>query len=477
MAGISLSLDKYYTANYANETTTIENEQISSAAVSTQEAVEAATGAAVDTSVTATESAVAKEAAAKDSKKKKKTPKKEKVSKRYQSLGISIAGDYVNIRKHASTDSKVMGKLYEGSAAKILARKGEWVKIASGDVKGYINKDFLAIGADAQKLADRYGKKHASVKPGVVTLNVRMKNDMDSSILTQIPEDEKYDVLNETDHWVKISIDDGANGYVSQDYVNISVSYKKAVSIQEERAQLARKRAARRAERERLEELARERAQKAETKSAPAKKESSSSAGSKSSASSSGTGSTRSKAASKASGNSSSAKAKSSSGNSSAKTGSSTAAKSSSTRSESSSQAGKSSSSSKSSASQSSYSGSGTGAEIASYAQKFVGNPYVYGGTSLTNGTDCSGFTMSIYAQFGYSIPRTSGAQSGYGTAVSLSNVKAGDLIFYKNGSSVGHVALYIGGGQVVHASNPSDGIKISGMYYRKPCSARRIVG
>jgi len=101
----------------------------------------------------------------------------------------------------------------------------------------------------------------------------------------------------------------------------------------------------------------------------------------------------------------------------------------------------------------------------------------VYGGTSLTNGTDCSGFTMSVYAQFGYSIPRTSSAQSTYGTSVSLSNVEPGDLIFYKNGGSVGHVAMYIGGGSVVHASNPSDGIKISSMYYRQPCNARRIVG
>lgn len=84
---------------------------------------------------------------------------------------------------------------------------------------------------------------------------------------------------------------------------------------------------------------------------------------------------------------------------------------------------------------------------------------------------------MSIYAQFGYSLPHSSSAQAGCGRSVSLSSVKPGDLIFYKNGSRIGHVAMYIGGGQVVHASNPSDGIKISNMYYRKPCSARRIVG
>lgn len=125
-------------------------------------------------------------------------------------------------------------------------------------------------------------------------------------------------------------------------------------------------------------------------------------------------------------------------------------------------------------------SGSGSsskGSSIVDYAMQFLGNRYVWGGTSLTNGTDCSGFTMSVYAQFGYSIPRTSSAQSTYGTSVSLSDVEPGDLVFYKNGGSVGHVAMYIGGGSVVHASNPSDGIKISSMYYRQPCNARRIVG
>src|SRR5699024_2107256 len=87
---------------------------------------------------------------------------------------------------------------------------------------------------------------------------------------------------------------------------------------------------------------------------------------------------------------------------------------------------------------------------IVNFALQFVGNPYVYGGTSLTNGADCSGFTQAVYRNFGISINRTSRDQASNGTAVSLSNVQPGDLIFYKNGSSIGHVALYIGNGQVV---------------------------
>lgn len=135
----------------------------------------------------------------------------------------------------------------------------------------------------------------------------------------------------------------------------------------------------------------------------------------------------------------------------------------------------------KASVSVSSSGSSATGSRIASYAQQFVGNPYRYGGNSLTSGIDCSGFTQQIMAKFGYSISRTSSSQAGEGRAVSTSNLRAGDLVFYGNGGSINHVAIYIGGGQVVHASNsapyPRGGIKISNVNYRTPICARRIIG
>ena len=135
----------------------------------------------------------------------------------------------------------------------------------------------------------------------------------------------------------------------------------------------------------------------------------------------------------------------------------------------------------KASVSVSSNGSSATGSRIASYAQQFVGNPYRYGGNSLTGGIDCSGFTQQVMAKFGYSISRTSSSQSGDGRAVSTSNLRSGDLVFYGDGGSIDHVALYIGGGQVVHASNsapyPRGGIKISNVNYRTPICARRIIG
>ena len=122
----------------------------------------------------------------------------------------------------------------------------------------------------------------------------------------------------------------------------------------------------------------------------------------------------------------------------------------------------------------SSASDSSLGQQIADYAVQFVGNPYVYGGTSLTNGTDCSGFTMSVMANFGIGLARTAADQSYGGTSVAISDIMPGDLLFYSDGSGISHVALYIGGGQIVHAATESQGIIISNYNYDTPvCAAR----
>lgn len=131
-----------------------------------------------------------------------------------------------------------------------------------------------------------------------------------------------------------------------------------------------------------------------------------------------------------------------------------------------------SSESSSSSGSSSSSSGSGSGSSVVNYATQFVGNPYVWGGTSLTGGADCSGFVQSVYANFGVSLPRTSYEQQNAGTEVSYADAQPGDLICYG-----GHVAIYMGNGQIVHASNAKDGIKISNnAAYRTITSVRRLV-
>lgn len=113
--------------------------------------------------------------------------------------------------------------------------------------------------------------------------------------------------------------------------------------------------------------------------------------------------------------------------------------------------------------------------EICEYARQFVGNPYRWGGTSLTKGADCSGFTLSVYGQYGVALPHSSKAQANCGTKIDVSEVQPGDLVFY-GGSNIHHVAMYIGNGQVVHAQSSDTGIVVSSMYYNTPTRAARIL-
>lgn len=114
---------------------------------------------------------------------------------------------------------------------------------------------------------------------------------------------------------------------------------------------------------------------------------------------------------------------------------------------------------------------------ICEFAKQYVGNRYVWGGTSLTKGADCSGFILSVYKNYGVSLPHSSRAQANCGTRIKVSEAKPGDLIFYsRGGAGIGHVAMYIGGGKIIHASSSTTGIIISNAYYRTPICATRIL-
>ena len=393
LAGISLSMDKYYTATY---TAAAEEEPEVAEAPAATEAPTAAP----------TEEPVVKE------------PSK------YENVGISIANDYVNIRKRASENSKILGKLYRGAAATIVGTKGDWVKISSGSVNGFIKKEYLAIGEEAEKVAEKFGKKIATVN--TTTLKVRQKKSTESLVVTLIPDEESYNVVNEYDKWVKIKVDGDTKGYVAKEYVDISIEFDDAISIKEEK-EIARRKAEAEAAAAEAEAAAYEQSQQ-QSYSEPAQQDYQQSDSGSSNSGSSNSGSSNS--------------------------GSSNGGGSSVYKNQ----------------------GTGTGSDVAAYAQKFVGNPYVYGGTSLTNGADCSGFVMSVYARFGYSLPRVAASQAGSGTKVSLDSVQPGDLIFYGGSSGINHVAMYVGNGTVVHASNETDGIKYSDMFYRTPTCARRII-
>lgn len=336
----------------------------------------------------------------------------------YDTIAISHVDNYVNVRSAPTTESEIVGKIYNECAATILETDGEWYKIESGNVQGYINAKYFVTGEAAKELALQIGKVFATVN--TMTLNVREGQGTDTSILTQLPEGEKYDVDHYGDGWVYLNVDEDVRGWVSQEFVDISVEFDKAVTLEEEQAMLAEQERLRK-EAEEKERIAREAAEKEQARKQAAAKQQQSSSSQQSSPAPS-TQDTPSYTPSESS--------------------------------------------------------SAMQSAVVAYALQFVGNPYVYGGSSLTNGTDCSGFTMSVYAHFGYGLPHSSGSQSGCGYAVSLDSLQPGDLLFYTNdgGSGIGHVALYIGGGQIVHASTPATGIKISNAYYRTPVAARRIV-
>lgn len=116
------------------------------------------------------------------------------------------------------------------------------------------------------------------------------------------------------------------------------------------------------------------------------------------------------------------------------------------------------------------------GTQIVNYALQFVGNPYVWGGTSLTNGADCSGFILSVYKKFGYSLPHSSASQATCGKEVDIKDLQPGDLVFYKHGSRIGHVIMYIGNGKAVEAMGKKWGIVKSNVNYSRACTARRII-
>jgi cell wall-associated NlpC family hydrolase len=345
----------------------------------------------------------------------------------YANLGVSKADSYVNVRSEPSTDSEVVGKLYRGCAADILEYlEGDWVKIQSGDVKGYIASNFLAIGREAEAMVDEYATQYATVD--TQTLRVREKMSVDSDILTLIPYGETYPVVKDYGDWVEIVLgsdeDTGGDftGFLSKDYIKMTVEFKFAISVEEEQRILREQQEAERAEAERKAKLVQEEAERKEAaRRAEEDKKNNNNSNSNNSNNS----------------NSSNNESPSHSG-----------------------------------------SDSGLRSEIIEYAQKFVGNRYVWGGESLTKGADCSGFVQAVYADFGYRLPRVSRDQaSSAGKRVSESDMLPGDLVFYANSrGSVNHVAMYIGNGMIVHAANSRQGIIRSNVKYRDIYCVRRIV-
>ena len=329
-------------------------------------------------------------------------------------LVIADVTNYVHIRSMPSEEGEILGKLYRNSVGRRLDEENGWYRIESGKVKGYVKAEFVQTGDEAKRRALEVGERLAKVT--TTTLKVRKEPSTEATVLGLVPIEDVLHVLEEVEGWVKVDFEEGS-GYVSTDYVEVYTKNVEAESKEEEAARLKK------------EEEERKKAEEAAKKALAAQQaaqQATQQTGNKKPASKPATGTNTGSA-----GSSSSAKPADSNTDS-----------------------------------------DSLGQKIANYALKFVGNPYVYGGTSLTNGADCSGFVQSVYKHFGISLPRTSGEQGKSGRAVDgVSSAKPGDLVWYS-----GHIGIYIGNNQIVHASNPKNGIMISEVTYRKILGIRRII-
>lgn len=408
------------------------------------------TAVATATDATATDAAGTKNTGSDDPSKElsKKsnndTADKEKKAKYpdFEGKCIAVTDDYVNIRSSAGTDSEVVGIIGNAGLADVVEKGKEWTKVTSGNCTGYIRNDLLLYGDDAGEYAEANCSRKATVN--TETLNVREKADTSADCITQVGAGESFDILSQTDKWVEIALDDATSGYVSADFIEYTYDLDEAKTIDEIQAEIQAQQEAQK----QAEEAAAE--DNADTDQSEQDTEDQSAADDQNTDDQTDTED-----------NSDSADDQNSDQNS--DDGQAAADD----------QDGADSSDSDNTAAPSGQ----TGVDLANYATQFVGNPYVYGGSSLTDGADCSGFVMAVYAQFGYSLPHSAGAQSGYGTRVDTSSLEPGDILFYGYDGSIEHCAIYIGDGMIVHASTEETGIKISSAFYSTPICAVRLIG
>lgn len=361
-------------------------------------------------------------------------------------LAFAQCEEYINIRQNPDTDSEVVAKIYNHGAAEIEEQDGDWYKIRSGNAEGYVKAEYFATGAEAETIAEQAAYRVAEVYPD--QLNVRTEPSEDSDVVTTASKDQELEVVSWDGDWMKVALGDDVYGYINAYYVGYNVYYPQAETLEEEQARLAAEQQAAESWND-ASEISAENPQETvpETEAPYTEPETSAPETEAPETEAPWTEPETSAPETEAPWTEPETSAPETEAPWTEP---------------------------ETSAPETEAPSYGVGQQIADYAVQFVGNPYVWGGTSLTNGADCSGFTLSVFANFGIGLSRTAESQSYGGTPVDFGSLQPGDLIFYNSTGSIDHVAIYIGGGQIVHAANSRKGIIISDAYYQTPVCARR---
>lgn len=337
----------------------------------------------------------------------------------YDNLAISKVTDYVNIRSEANTEAEVLGKIYDQCAATILdtveAEDGTWYHIKSGSVTGYMKAEFFVTGFEAEEYAK--ANSHMYLRATEGGLRVRAEDDLRSDVLTMLYEGEKATVLEAGDEFIKVRTEGETEGYVYGEYVEIYIECDEAISLEEEQAMIEeQQRLEREAEEARQAELARQQQAAAAQQRAQQQAAQQSSGGSSAPAAAPAPAPAPAPAVSVGD-------------------------------------------------------VSGARQAVVNYAMSKVGCEYVWGAEG-PNAFDCSGLVKCAYAQAGVSLSHYSGSQGSAGSYRSLSEAQPGDIL-WKNG----HVGIYIGGGQYVHASTYGVGVIVSNVSGSGFACARNVLG
>lgn len=404
--------------------------------------------------------------------KKPETKKEKGKYAQFEGKAVAVCETELNIRTKQDADAEVVGYLARYGICNVKEKGAEWTLIESGSCKGYVRTEYLKFGDDAAKWYIDNGFSEV-VTINTDTLTVRGEADINSECVTMVGKGESYDILEKGKEWTKIKVNDDLQGYVNNKYIEVGYQTVKAVSVAEQQALIAEEE--KNSEETDDEQLKADKDDEAKD-AAPEKKEEDTETENSDEAAESN----QEKADNTENDNTTyttSSEEEDTDDDTEDESEDEDTDEDDDDEDDEDTESSDDTDSSENSEPETHYAAPAgqAGQDIVDYALQFVGNPYVWGGTSLTNGADCSGFVQTIYADFGYSISRCADDQVYDGTRVSLSELEPGDLLFYGD-DSIGHVAMYIGGGQIVHAAGSSQGIITQNYDYHTPCAAVRIV-